>query len=229
MTNPLERKIFRISPKTTNAWLASYDRIESNFCLAVADDIIANARELEGGINWSEILANQTFVTSHGRSRYSGKSAIARSVAVTVGTVALQMGWNMDTPEVVYMSGYHFFWELGKTVGYLTKRIQAAEERIFITEEAKQTTIKRETDYANQLNSFREKLGQSLDVFAHQNLPPENLDIYLEILGEITYPLHKEIRYKRYAIFQLLKAGDIAGAARILTRTKIAKYHLSVS
>lgn len=210
---------FHISPKAPRDWLMS-QRNWSKFQtrVRVADDIIANARELENGVDWHEILSTHTIAIAVGK-RYTGKLAIVHSISSTVGSVAARMEWDMHSPEIVYMSGYHFFWGLGKDIDHLNTRIATAQERSFVSEEAKQATLKREIEDASRLGSFRKRLGESLDAFADQKFPAENRDAYLEILKELIYLPHRRIYHERYDVFELLKRSDIQGAASILNRS----------
>ncbi|MDO8619525.1 MAG: hypothetical protein Q7R49_06335 [Candidatus Daviesbacteria bacterium] len=220
MTEQLSEKQFNISPKTPHAWLASQERWgNKSALLTVADDIVANAMELEKGVNWYEIL-DRTFAIVHrygingrGDIRYTGKFAIQNSIAATVGSVASNMGWNMSSPEVVYMSGYHFFWGLGKDVDRLDQKIAGSNARTFSSEEAKEAALKKEGEEASRLGAFRKRLGETLDIFAQQNFESKNLDTYLKILRNLIYLPNKGINLDRAKVFALLKSGDIASAA----------------
>lgn len=213
----VEQKTFQISPKSSREWLvavsswADYmDRVR------VAEDMVTNARELEGGVDWGEILG-RTFAIVDRSRRYTGKVAIVYSIAGTVGSVASNMGWNMHSPEIVYMSGYHFFWGLGKDIDNINKRLAVAEERTFDSQEAKEKTFQKEQQDVGRLGTFRQRLGESLDLYARQSFPAEDLDQYLEILRGLLYAGHNQLGQKRHSIFNFLKSGQIREAHATLT------------
>lgn len=213
----VEQKTFQISPKTPHEWLATVRRwSEWKARLSVAEDMVNNARELESGVNWSEILA-RTFAIVDKRRRYTGKLAIVHSIAGTVGSVTSNMGWSMHSPEVVYMSGYHFFWGLGKDIDHINERLAMAEERIFDSQEAKQKILQKEQQDVKRLGTFRHRLGESLDLYARQSFPAGDLDQYLEILKGLLYAGHSQLGQKRHSILHFLKSGQIREAHATLT------------
>lgn len=209
---------FQISPKTHHEWLASVRSWgDWKARLRVAEDIITNAREVESGVDWSEIL-DRTFAKVHGRDHYTGKLAVTNSIAGTVGSVASNMGWSMQSPEVVYMSGYYFFWGLGKDIDSINQRLNKIDERIFDSEESRKKRLQKEQDDVARLGTYRKRLGNSLDFYTNQSFPAGGLDEYLEILQKLLWAGHNnQLGSKRYPIFNLLKAGQIREAYVALT------------
>lgn len=222
-TDPSQRpsaqdRKFNISLKTPHEWLAS-QRSWSDWLVRVriTDDIVANAMELESGVEWGVVLNH--IISISDRQRYVGKSAITQSIAMTVGAVASNMGWHMHSPEVVYMSGFHPFWSLSKDLAILNRRLEEAEEgkRKFISEEAEEETIEREKREAGKIGAYRRRIGDSLEVYSQQTLPSNPL--YLDILQGLLYLGHSKARDQRYRIFELLKKGKLEETAQILHPT----------
>lgn len=214
----VEQKTFQISPKTSHERLTAVESWGNNKArIRVAEDIIANAKELESGVDWKEIL-DHTFAIVHSRDRYTGKLAVAKSIAGTVGSVASNMGWAMHSPDIVYMSGYYFFWVLGKDINSINQRLGRIEERTFDSEDAKQSRLQKGQADATRLGTFRERLGDSLNLYTNQSFPVEDLEEYLEILQGLLWAGHNQLGSKRYPIFNLLKAGQIREAHAALTQ-----------
>jgi len=215
----VQPRVFAISSKTPHQWLASESSKGVTFRNRVAGDIILNARELEPRIDWQEVV-NCAYAVVMGRERHIGKTGIADSITESMGTVAANMGWNMDAPKVVYMSGYHFLWILGDKLDSLNKRLQSAAEITFLTEEAKEETLKKEKQTAGRLGIFHQRLGESLSVYARMNLPEEKFESYLEVLRSLSYLSRLKMSNERSKILKLVKAGSIEEASVIIARRK---------
>lgn len=202
-------KEFVISAKTTYLQLAGEKSIrDSRLRWRIAGDVINNARELERGINWVEVLSHIFWVQD--KDIFYGRKAIANSIAVSLASIAINMGWSMHSPEVVYMSGLHPLRGLVKHIESLDENIAKAPERKFESEEKKEEIIRKERDEAGRLSIFRKRLEESLGEYAKQNLP-EN-PTYLRILRRILY-VKPEIRRK---IIFFLRNGQIESAATLL-------------
>lgn len=219
MTSQAECRRFPTTPEIPNK-----RRLTTNADrLKVADGIIANAKSLVA-VDWEEILPIHTsYIPRLGR--YTGRDSVAHSIAPTVNSVVSRMGLNMDAPEIVYMSGYYFLRWSEIKLGTLNEIKEDTRTKItFVSDDARQTKLAQETEDTRKLENFRNKLSQSLDYFVDiqsfiQEFPSEGLETYLDILRFFLYPPDS---YKRKGtnskniVYDLLKRGDIEGAARIL-------------
>lgn len=208
------RREFQISPKSTNAWLQTNKGRTSdlyNVRMQVARDILTNAYELEGRVNWTEIKKDHLKTTT---SKARGEAALAMSVASTVASIARYMGWDMHSPEVVYMSGSHIHWSLGEDLDALNARIYD-DKRKFSDEAKKEVTLSEERKKAARIAVYRSRIGESLGEFARQKLPQG--EEYLKLLQRFVYLDGGQISlHVRQKGLDLLKEGKITQAAAIL-------------
>lgn len=208
-------RTFHITPKTPHETLAKVELWTRyyNPRLMVARDMLANAKELEDGVVWPEI--QDQIIAISGKRRYHSTDALARSVAGSLGSVASYMGWDMHSPEVVYMSTYHIMFTLGKRVQGLNERLALADERQFISDELRQKTLAKEKADAGRLGAFEKRIRQSLQEYAQQFLPPD--DRYLQVLQSLLYSSHIGITVKqRNKIMDYIKQGNIDQAYAVI-------------
>lgn len=212
---PVKARSFVISNKTSNSWLVEQRGLRQSSAMSrIAGDIIDNACELEGGINWDEILKRVSWLTYTGGETLHGQSAIANSVSVTLALVAARMGWDMHSPEVVYISGFYFLKFITKRTEILETNLVNAPTRKFISEEKKGETIGKEQDERDNLVVSKERLGESLGEYAKQTLPQD--PAYLEILQQLIYIEPK----MRETVIELLQKREIESAATFLKNKK---------
>lgn len=184
----------------------------------ISNDIVANTTEVAGGFDWEKIIGRHFALIHQGR-RYIGRAAITFSVAQTIGSAAANMGWNMHSPEAVYMSGYHVLYVLKKTLRGFNQRIEDTEEgkRTFLNEEARLATLQKERTEAERLKRATAHLKNSLKEYAHQNLPYSQDDLYLKILQALIYIKGKRLSSsERKKVFELLRNNSLDQAFNIL-------------
>lgn len=225
MTNQKERQTpsreFTITRKTTWAVLTrDYSGGGKNDIWGkVAKDILANAEELEEGLDWEEIqkglFANLLITNS------LGKSAIAHTIARPVAIIAVNMGWNMDSPEIVYISGFYFYQRFKSRADSLEKQHENLTERKFLTDEDRQKTSVQERLEAERAKADSQKLKNALDEYADQSLPQD--PAYLSVIQSLLY-LHGSIsdRRERVRILKdvlgLLKDDDLLSCLELIWR-----------
>lgn len=122
---------FYITPKTLHRTLLTHKdwrSRSSDLSNLLAGDIIKNAQELLGQdeVDWDLILRNTRL--DYSWRVYTGRQAMRFSIAGTLGWMASRVGWDMHSPEVVYMSGYYFVHESGKAINQLNQVLQAITE-----------------------------------------------------------------------------------------------------
>lgn len=151
----------------------------------LAKDIVTNAMELAPDVSWEEVLSARNTYWGKGRSTYEGRSAVEVSVARSLRPVAEQMGWGMDTPVAVYMSGLYFCRVLERSMRNQSKRVKEAKKgkRKFISDEARVATIASEEGEIGNLGGFKGKIEIALAKFARQKLPCEKS--YLETIQKV--------------------------------------------
>lgn len=211
---------FRITPKRPNKWLASQRIASSDARKIIAGDMVLNVQELAGGeLDLKFILDLIHFRAAH--ANVKGVNAVALSGAPTVGSVALRMGRDMDSPEIVYMSSYYFYHVLDQRSQYLNSQIEAAKQgtRKFEPEERKQMQLDKEEQEAEKVAEFKDKLQASLTQFAEQKGLSDPK--YLEILRRLTFMLNSDSQIQRTKIIDLLRTGDVAGAYEVLQKVNI--------
>lgn len=218
-SNHPDQRVFRITPKTSNKVLASYERLaSSSIKKSIAGDMKKNAQELVGeDLNFILDLIH----IEAGGIRAKGINAVAFSVAPTVGSFALRMGMDMHSPEIVYMSGYYFYQVLDHRSQKLKPLVEAGRqgERTFETEEQEKKQLDKEKQEAEKVAAFKDKLQASLTQFAEQKGLSDPR--YLEILRRLTFMLSSDGQEKKAKIIDLLKTGNIAGAYEVLQKVEI--------
>jgi len=226
-----------ISPKTQFADLqgANWSTMEPKN--TVTHDVVQNARELyaHSGIDFGATLQSVYIVSDQ---RYTGQAAVKSSVATNIGTVAAAMEWNMHDSHVVYMSGAHLTWALGKNLQEIHRIFEQVEagERTFPDEETRRRIMGERAGRFKRFNDFRTVMEDTLNQYAQQ----EGIDSeYQEILRNLLYigdskswSKEKMTAGTRRKIFTSLKSGDIHKAHTLMQDSfeqdrRIYVYHLS--
>lgn len=210
------KREFHISPKTPHEWLAGVN-LGSSFDSKdrLAGDIILNVTELEPGIDWNDTLNNSTYVFQ-GRKLH-GKNIITFYLASKIGFAASRMGWDMHSPQVVYMSGYFFQSTFSSRLNQLKGQLEDFNrgERKFVSKETEYTALTKEAEETTKLGTDLEKISASLEEFKNQYLP-EN-ETYLKILQSFT---RLPASYTKDKILNLLKGNKIQEASDLLDVSK---------
>ena len=210
--SPTGTSEFNISTKSTHEWLTDHKmKLSTNTVRnQITNDIYENARELNSEIDWSFVL-DHVRAQRPGAGIVRGVPAITHLLSRSIGSHAERMGWDMHSPEIVYMSGYFFYQALNKEFDRLEEQIRASDEgkRKFLTSEARETKIQQERDEAEKINTFKQRLDESLKAYSqHNGLIDAKHLVVLQALLSIRYAEHK----KRDQLIKLLKNGDIEGA-----------------
>ncbi len=202
---------FIISPKHDNAWLVEKAKETNNRLNGIADDVIANARELTPSVNWHDIL---TITTWHGVNRpVYGKFAVQRRVAGAIGNMARIMSWNMDNPAVVYMSGAVFVKVLNEkleSLGYVLETLKKGES--LLDEEARNIRISEREAESGKFGVFRARIIKSLEQYATSHLPMAGNPAYLELLRKIPFTGHDSMAKEKGKAIRAFKNGDLTTA-----------------
>jgi hypothetical protein len=195
-----ERK-FAITPKTSNAELVAAPSItDRKLATKVANDIIANARELQPGVPWDEIVPMASFVVDESRTevgkQVKGHEAIIKSAAKTIGSLARDMGLSMDAPAAVYMGGAYFGGILDRAHNTTLSNLKDIEEGTtrFTDDIAREVRTRTLTTKSEKIGGYREKVNEALGAYTEQYLPddPE----YIKALRDILYTYDHEDRAK---------------------------------
>ncbi len=197
-----------ITEKTLHEWLVAQNwSSDSTPRRKVAEDMKQNAEELTSEVDWYEVWSH---VTAEVQKRtVNAVTALAFSVAPTVGRVASALEWDMHSPNVVYMSGYHAVWALGKDIDELNVRA-ADSNRKFESVAQREEALQREKKTASRLAGFRERISNELTRFSKQNgIDEERQELLRGLLymGQQKVPPTTQKRILGY-----VKDGDIAKA-----------------
>ncbi len=187
---------FLISEKTPNRILATANWIKYPVKGRIAKDIFTNAIELAPTIDEKAVLNCLVHYRRGSTRKETGIPALAYSVASTIGSTAAKMSWDMHSPEVVYMSGYHILWATGENIKNLESR------------------GKTDTPEYKVIKICREDLGEA--VFEYVDRYLSTTEDLLEILRALIYPRHSNIKNRIPTIHKYLGLGDIDRALTIL-------------
>ncbi len=85
---------FHISPKTPYEHLKKMggNLGVSNVRRKIAEDVVHNAQELEGEVDWQHLLRTLSVETTI--TRYTGINAVIHTIAPTMGAIAIKGTWN---------------------------------------------------------------------------------------------------------------------------------------
>lgn len=222
-SSPLPPSTFSISPKTAHEWLVEQKRPGFDYAAQLKEDIIKNAMEIEKGVNWGDVISSISWIRQG--KRHEGGAAIQQSVATTVGAIARVMGWNMHTPEVVYMSSYCIIHPLTTRIDALNKDIAAIENGThrFPTDDAKTQKLTAEKQEAGKLGAFRKKLKDSTKAYADTSLPQD--DTYRAVLRMLIRTGHDSTRTIRDKALRRLKNGNASEALEILQKQPLRRIY----
>jgi hypothetical protein len=140
------------------------------------EDVYTNAVELNAGVSFHDLTHSQDFRFTIGgvRETLEGQPAIRRKFAPTLASIIVMTHWNLDRPEVVYMSGVIYEWAFRQAAENLAYQITRRSETIAPTpdvEEKKQKEISRLEARHAQYNTFAMRMRETLAEYAHQYLP----------------------------------------------------------
>lgn len=198
--------------------------IDYNVRNKLSSDIIDNARDLIPNVDWGFIL-DHVHTTRDNEARITGRAAVGKILVPTIGSIAKKLQWDMDRPEVVYMSGLFFEWVVYKGTEDLNGYIQAASagEKKFISDEQKRDTIKNKTAEAARLGEFAKTIKERLDLFFELNWPEASS--YGVILRELLFSgLTPDLsQYTLDKVLKLVAQGKIDEAYNLVQKRKTRK------
>jgi hypothetical protein len=214
LDQPNPQSSFSISSKADIKWLQKQDLRTIEASGSVARMIWQNAQEVVG----AETLAaveNHIVASVRGR-RTTGVTGIRDSIAETVAAVARSMGWNMDSPQVVYMSTHHVSWSVNQDYQTLQQNVERARsgERRFISQEARDTMIAREQSEAERLLPYRDAINYGLARYVSEQQATGQFpqgEQYLDVLRFLIYQRSATQAVKKRVI-SFLQQGKIAEA-----------------
>lgn len=167
----------RISPKTPHSVLSESTSV--NLSSAVAADIIKNVIELTPGTKWDKILADYSFCDKRGVFRGKGKTAIERGVAHNFRLVAIEMGWGMDSTQIVCLSGLFFRMVIDKNTAEKSRRLKELTdpERKIASEETRAKAVEKMNEKIVELAVAKSDLQNSLVNFTRKKLTRSERDL----------------------------------------------------
>ncbi len=183
---------------------------------SLTQNIIANGKQFAPSADWNAILDCVTENTIEGRP-IQGESLISKYFTPKLASIAFRMGWGMDTPEVVYISGFYFTNYLAERLNKL--QFQLAGGMTFQTDAQKEKILEGKRNEAFKIDGLKIELDGGLSEFANAHLADKD-PLYLKVYQrlsryQVVYDEHKARREKDL-VCNLLKEGKIAEAARIL-------------
>lgn len=209
-------RTFLITPKHSNAWLRGQEYRDIRVRREIAEDMLANAREVEGGVDWFYVY--DSIRTETQEKFVTGPEALAESRARAVGLLARDLGLNLDAPEVVYLSTYFILWSLKNRLANLHTRIDEIEKGVRIVETSeKEQKIKEVNAEAGRAGAFHKRISESLTAYTDQHLSGK--EKYLSVLRTLMFLHRKSTEYdRRPGIIKRLKNGDVDKAYEILVQ-----------
>lgn len=211
---------FGISDKLPHAWIADQSVVASNeYSGRLTTDIFNNAKELEPGVDWVEVTGTAKWSKSKG-ALMKGLPAIEARVSRLVGSVAREMGWDMDSPEIVYMSTYAFVRPLRKRIIELNENIKAVEtgQRKFPSLEIGEQRVAAETTEAIRLEEYNNRLTEKVELFADEAWPGD--EYYRKTLQALLRTGHTSTINQRKKALTQLKDGKPEESYKILSELK---------
>lgn len=220
---------FLISAKASHeifssGWFHKYD-----VRTTLTSDIIQNMRELTHGVDIEELLgyirlpARLEFtLTGSPYVSHRGERTIRKFYAFTIGSIASQMVWDMDTPEIVYLSGYLLYDALNSNIESLRKRL-GNTEILYSSEEKKRILMEKKEAELERIIPAKEFLETQLEEFVAQHGLLDNR--YLEILrGLLRLSGKSTLRGNiRKRIYDALKNKDIDTAYLIWRQQQVSQ------
>src|SRR6266567_1968404 len=230
---PRPSRVFHIAPKLSYTDLgiprdAKGKQLSSalsshSVSATVMQNVYLNASELQAGVPFGDIERSDDFVSIHHGQRLTGQHAIRRSFGSTLASVAFGAEWNLDRPEIVYMSGYVYQLAYQQAATYVAAQIERRKLTVAPTaevENAKQAAIAEMEKRRANYNTFALRLRESLTEYAQQKLPPNSQ--YLEVLQALTNlardPQSNKIKHvwdsklgAQHPLYEALKQQDEQG------------------
>lgn len=211
------KHILDLPPRLRNEALHGTITERSAINRHVARDIINNVTELTGfdPDTYGQSAQKYLHIVSH--KKYADlPHALAHTVADTFGKVAAKMGWDMDAPEVVYMSGFTVLTCLEERNAKLAADISNAKNRLFVNEASRTTQVNKERAEVESMEAPIQILTDSLATYATEQPSLTDPD-YLRVLQLLAHPGVRNIHDYTYdSAIRKFEAGDIGDALRLL-------------
>lgn len=116
-----------------------------------------------------------------------GEKALARSVSPKFHSLANNLGWDLKSPEMVYISGFYLFSLLRSRLGEINQRREeiSGGQITFLTNEQREEEIQKAKEELALLAPLVTKMAEGLEIYA-QNFSgdPRYLEI-LQILPQV--------------------------------------------
>ncbi|OGH21295.1 MAG: hypothetical protein A2958_00655 [Candidatus Levybacteria bacterium RIFCSPLOWO2_01_FULL_38_13] len=220
MTDARERRgglyDYPITPKTPSEFFKTA-KIESfEIRKKVAGDTVLNAREVAPDLEWDFALDNITFLsinTFGNPKRHRGQNALVFMVGLELAGISRRMNWDMDSPQLVYISSFFIQETLKERADSLGQNVENAPNRKFISEDARTTLIGKERETLERLREFCHEFTLRIKDFASRFLPSDIR--YLRILQALPFADYKlRPRILHYLLDGRIKeAYDVIDAA----------------
>lgn len=213
----MPERVFNITPKTTNEWLKSHSSSSTQFKERVTADILKNGQEVGGNISWPAVFSSLRCV-SLGKV-YTGEKATYNSISTTVGCAVAQMGWNMHTPDVVYMSGLYYAIcteQRAKQAYDQAVKIETGSAK-FTNEAAKERSLEENQNEVGLYGYTSSVLLGSLAEYVKQYKLGD--ETYLRVLRNLLFLGKLGIKNAaRENLFWHIKSGQVAEALALMGR-----------
>jgi hypothetical protein len=219
---------FHITPKTSNQELGVILKNRRRVRETVAADIVQNARELlsvqADMIPTEAILESVRF--DQGLSSERRTPTSAHTIASTIANSARHMGWDMHTPEIVYLSGFHLACGVISRVHFLVESLVGIETGSirFLTPEHKEEMVRTREDELQMLEVPARTVEEIVQDYARQRLPHDQK--YLAILRCLPYMTGDSLKFSgksKDGVLKQLRRGEVEFIYEDLKQTHLFK------
>lgn len=203
-------------PFGTHEWLQTHDLSKFPIRKLLGTQVIRNAQGLILESDWDSIknaVSSQPLSSGEITGQtYKGEVAIGGAFAEKIGATAKALGWDMDSPQVVYMSTSAVLSLVEVRLNTLSGNIERILGKTIRYSSPEETTrqLESKTEERNQLQASSKRIKSSLQEYAEKTMPEESKDPkYLEVLQAFTH-------FSRGSAYTAFRNGDYANALRIL-------------
>lgn len=214
-----ESSCFSITKKTSHQDLPS--KINKHAVkMRLGEDILQNITEVNPDMDVNYLLS--TMNIAYNGSLFTGMNILQNISATTIGNIAKVMEWNMDQPEVVYMSNYVLFYLLSENILKQEEKLHKIRlgEIIFLDDTKKQTQLETYNQNRRQFIPYQNFLSRNLTGYAGTTGLIDKQ--YLFILEQLAISPARNFPWgNRTEILCLLKQRKIEKAYTLIKTTKL--------
>lgn len=208
--------------KLTHQWLEANPLTKADVKDQIGADILQNAQALNPDIPWGAVLQIVSWARPGiARRPFTGRLAITIAVAQGIGSAAREMGWNMDSPQVVYMGSSAISSLISRRLSSIAEtetNIQTGVHR-FPTEELKQQRLSELTEESGKLGVCVQRIQSALEQYSKENIPEAENPAYLEALKAFPFMSYGSKILNRDKAYTDFKKGEYQSAVAHLRDT----------